>query len=90
MEARQDNSRDPRFFYGQGISGGGNSPVDSGADSGNLSDAVLCGCSFLHTSPELHMKRLFCGGLSEDISGDLAKCFRDGERGSYHLPEFRC
>ncbi len=49
-------------------------------------DAVSCGCSFLHTSPELHMKRLLAEGYPRIFQ--VCKCFRDGERGSYHLPEF--
>jgi lysyl-tRNA synthetase class 2 len=49
-------------------------------------DAVSCGDSFLHTSPELHMKRLLAAGYPKIFQ--ICKCFRDGERGSCHLPEF--
>lgn len=41
---------------------------------------------FLHTSPELCMKRLIAAGYSKIFQ--IARCFRKGERGSHHLPEF--
>lgn len=49
-------------------------------------DAISCGDRFLHTSPELHMKRLLAAGYPKIFQ--LCKCFRAGERGSFHLPEF--
>lgn len=49
-------------------------------------DAVSCGDQFLHTSPELYMKRLLVAGYPRIFQ--ICKCFRAGERGSYHLPEF--
>ena len=49
-------------------------------------DAVSCGDWFLHTSPELHMKRLLAAGYPRIFQ--ICKCFRYGERGSCHLPEF--
>lgn len=49
-------------------------------------DAVASGNWFLHTSPELWMKRLLAAGYPKIFQ--ICKCFREGERGSCHLPEF--
>ena len=49
-------------------------------------DAVSAGGMFLHTSPELCMKRLLAAGYSKIFQ--ICKCFRAGERGSLHIPEF--
>jgi len=49
-------------------------------------DAVACGDWFLHPSPELCMKRLLAEGFEKIFQ--ISKCFREGERGAYHLPEF--
>jgi len=48
-------------------------------------DAQPCGQWFLHTSPELCMKRMLAAGYSRIFQ--ICKCFRQKERGGKHLPE---
>ncbi len=49
-------------------------------------DAPPAGGWFLHPSPEACMKRLVAAGAPRVFQ--ICRCFRDGERGARHLPEF--
>jgi len=49
-------------------------------------DAVASGDWFLHTSPELCMKRLLAAGYEKLFQ--ICHCWRAGERGKNHLPEY--
>jgi lysyl-tRNA synthetase class 2 len=49
-------------------------------------DAVSTDAGYLHTSPELCMKRMLAAGFSRIFQ--ISKCFRADERGERHLPEF--
>ena len=49
-------------------------------------DAVPSGSWFLHTSPELCMKRLLAAGYEKIFQ--ICRCWRGEERGRLHTPEF--
>lgn len=49
-------------------------------------DVVTSGKWFLHTSPELCMKRMLAAGYEKIFQ--ICRCWREGERGSQHVPEF--
>ncbi|MCC5850744.1 MAG: EF-P lysine aminoacylase GenX [Verrucomicrobia bacterium] len=49
-------------------------------------DAEPSGTRWLRTSPELHMKRMVCAGYEKIFQ--IGPCFRQGERGDRHLPEY--
>ncbi len=49
-------------------------------------DAVRSDTWFLHTSPELCMKRIIAAGHERIFQ--ICRCWREKERGSLHLPEF--
>lgn len=49
-------------------------------------DAVASGDWFLHTSPELCMKRLLAAGYPRLFQ--ICRCWREAERGHRHLPEY--
>ena len=49
-------------------------------------DAIPSNSWFLHTSPELCMKRMMAAGYDKIFQ--ICRCWREKERGRLHLPEF--
>jgi lysyl-tRNA synthetase class 2 len=49
-------------------------------------DAIPFDTWFLHTSPELCMKRMMAAGYEKIFQ--ICRCWREKERGNLHLPEF--
>ena len=49
-------------------------------------DCPPCGKGFLRASPELQMKKILAAGM--DKIYQIGPCFRDGEFGARHNPEF--
>src|SRR5512144_3079467 len=49
-------------------------------------DAIPSDGWFLHTSPELCMKRMMAAGYEKIFQ--ICRCWRERERGTLHLPEF--
>lgn len=49
-------------------------------------EAEISGDHFLRSSPELHMKKLLASGFPRIFQ--IGPCFRRGERGSLHHPEY--
>jgi lysyl-tRNA synthetase class 2 len=49
-------------------------------------EAIPSDTWFLHTSPELCMKRMMAAGYEKIFQ--ICRCWRERERGSLHLPEF--
>ncbi len=84
--ARPDDPGDPPFFLDQDFLEV-ETPlrIPAPAPESHI-DAVASEEWFLQTSPELCMKRLLAAGYPRIFQ--ICKCFRAGERGDRHLPEF--
>lgn len=74
------------FFLGQGFLEVDTPVRIPAAALEDYIDAEPSGNCWLRTSPELHMKRMLAAGYERIFQ--LGACFRQGEEGRRHLPEF--
>lgn len=81
-------ARARRYFAGQDVLAVDTAALSPSAptDPHIASMSVQAADSYLHTSPEFHMKRLLADGYPDIYT--ICRVFRDGESGRHHLPEF--
>jgi lysyl-tRNA synthetase class 2 len=81
-------ARARRYFVGQDVLAVDTAALSPSAptDPHIASMSVQAADSYLHTSPEFHMKRLLADGYPDIYT--ICRVFRDGESGRHHLPEF--
>ena len=60
--------------------------IDAPAPEPHIDCPTACGTKFLRASPELQMKKLLAAGM--DRIYQIGPCFREGEFGERHNPEF--
>ena len=60
--------------------------IDAPAPEPHIDCPTACGTKFLRASPELQMKKLLAAGM--DRIYQIGPCFREGEFGERHHPEF--
>ena len=76
-----------RFFDGQGfIEVETAVRIDAPAPEEHIDCPPVVGGGYLRASPELQMKKLLAAGM--DRIYQIGPCFREGEKGSRHNPEF--
>ena len=74
------------FFYDQGFLEVETPVAVANPALEDYIDAIPAGKNWLRTSPELHMKRMLVAGYEKIFQ--IGSCFREGEYGSRHRPEF--